>query len=173
MSDDQLSYKISLCQIPHARLRERCKKKKNMFHFSQATHPPCLNRFSFFSFLEVCLRAEGGTILEILLVTTYPGAWEENNNNMTIWQTNKQYRVSLKKGTFLIWFLFLFQKSDFTFSHVFWNQNFEPVSFSHSNNAHSEYELHQKRMHICVKLVGLGNNWNCLSLENRLQQCFL
>ena len=26
--------------------------------------------------LEVCIREEGGTMLEILLVTTYPGAWE-------------------------------------------------------------------------------------------------
>ena len=59
------------------------------------------------------------------------------------------YRVSLKKGTFLILFLFLFQKSDFTFSHVFWNQNFNPVSSSHSNNTHSESELPQKRMHTC------------------------
>ena len=63
------------------------------------------------------------------------------------------YRVSLKKGTFLILFLFLFQKLDFTFSHVFWNQNFEPVSSSHSNNIHSESELPQKCMHIC-KLQG-------------------
>ena len=37
------------------------------------------------------------------------------------------YRVSLKKGTFLIFVLFLFQKSYFTFSHVVWNQTFEPV----------------------------------------------
>ena len=45
------------------------------------------------------------------------------------------YRVSLKKGTFLVFAIFQFQRSDFTFSYVFWNQNFEPVSSSHSNNA--------------------------------------
>ena len=36
------------------------------------------------------------------------------------------YRVSLKKGNIAIFVLFWFEKSDFTFSHVFWNQNFRP-----------------------------------------------
>ena len=41
--------------------------------------------------------------------------------------------VSKKKV--LSWFFVFFQfwRSDFTFSHVFRNQNFEPVSSSHSN----------------------------------------
>ena len=53
----------------------------------------------------------------------------------------QKYRVSLKKGTLAILGLFLFQKSDLAFSHVFWNQNFEPISSSHSNYIHSEYEF--------------------------------
>ena len=36
-----------------------------------------------------------------------------------------------KKGTLVIFVLFLFQKSDFTSSHLIWNRNFEPVSSSH------------------------------------------
>ena len=51
------------------------------------------------------------------------------------------YRVSLKKGTFAIFVLFLFQKLDFAFSHMFWNHNFEPGSSSHSNYFHSESNL--------------------------------
>ena len=57
-----------------------------------------------------------------------------------------QYRVSVKKkGTFLVFVSFRFQRSDFTFSHVFRNHNFEPVSSSHSNDTHSESKLPQKR----------------------------
>ena len=55
-----------------------------------------------------------------------------------------KYRVSLKKGTFLVFALFQFQRSDFTFSYVFWNQNFEPVSSSHSNNALGALKKHKK-----------------------------
>ena len=52
-----------------------------------------------------------------------------------------------KKGTLDIFVLFRFWKSDFTFSHVFRNQNFEPVSSHHSNCIHSESKLPKKRMH--------------------------
>ena len=48
------------------------------------------------------------------------------------------YKVSLKKGTLVIFVSFLFHKSDFTFSHMFWNRNLEPVSSSHSRNIHRE-----------------------------------
>ena len=51
----------------------------------------------------------------------------------------KSYRVSLKKGTFFVFILFQFPRSDFTFSHVFQNHIFEPVSSSHSKNTLSEY----------------------------------
>ena len=99
-------------------------------------------------------------------------------------QTSSLYRVSLKKGTFLILFLFLFQKLDFTFSHVFWNQNFEPVSSSHSNNIHSESELPQKCMHICklqgwtkieifVKVVFFFKKTDCSNTSYKSQQMSL
>ena len=54
------------------------------------------------------------------------------------------YRVSLKKGNLSILVLFLFKKSDFTFSHVFRNQNFKVFSSSHSNYIHSESKLPKK-----------------------------
>ena len=57
------------------------------------------------------------------------------------------YRMSLKKGTFLISFLFLFQESDFTFSHAFWDQNFKPNSSSNSNNILSESDAAKASLH--------------------------
>ena len=63
------------------------------------------------------------------------------------------YRVSLKKGTLAIFILFLFLNSDFDFSHVFWNENFEPVSFSQSNHIHSESKLPQQRKNACADLI--------------------
>ena len=43
-----------------------------------------------------------------------------------------------KKCNVAICIIFLFWKSDFTFSHIFWSQNFKLVSFRHSSNAQSE-----------------------------------
>ena len=63
------------------------------------------------------------------------------------------YRVSLKKGNIAIFVLFLFQKLDFTFSHVFWNQNFEPISSSHSNYIHSESKLLKNAKNLCADQI--------------------
>ena len=49
------------------------------------------------------------------------------------------YRVSQKKCNIAIFSLNLFQRSDYTFSHVFRNQNFEPVRSKHFKHTHSEY----------------------------------
>ena len=57
----------------------------------------------------------------------------------------EKYRVTQKKCPLAFWSSNLFQKSDFTFLHVFWIQNFEPDSSSNSNNTHSESEVAQKR----------------------------
>ena len=54
-----------------------------------------------------------------------------------IWCNCNKQSVS-KKATLAIFVLFWFWKSDFTFSHVFRNQNFEPVSSSYSKSIHSE-----------------------------------
>ena len=51
----------------------------------------------------------------------------------------KAYRVHQKKCIIAICILLLFEKSDFTFSHVFQIQNSKPVSSGHSNNAHSKF----------------------------------
>ena len=48
------------------------------------------------------------------------------------------YRVTLKKGILVIFVSFLFEKLDFTFSHVIWNQNLEPDSSSQLEHVHSE-----------------------------------
>ena len=48
------------------------------------------------------------------------------------------YRVTKKKGIIRILSSNLFNKSDFTFPRVFWNHNFEPVSYSYLNFTHSE-----------------------------------
>ena len=63
--------------------------------------------------------------------------------------------MSLKKGNIAIFVLFLFQKLDFTFSHVFWNQNFEPISSSHSNYIHSESKLlkNAKKTHVRTRFL--------------------
>ena len=55
------------------------------------------------------------------------------------------YRVTQKKCNIRNPSSNLFQKSDFTFPHVLWNQNFEPVSSSHFNITHSELIVPQKR----------------------------
>ena len=49
------------------------------------------------------------------------------------------YRVPQKKCPIAIFSLNLFQRSDYTFSHVFRNQNFEPVPSKHFKHTHSEY----------------------------------
>ena len=49
------------------------------------------------------------------------------------------YRVSQKKCPIAIFSLNLFQRCDYTFSHVFRNQNFEPVPSKHFKHTHSEY----------------------------------
>ena len=43
--------------------------------------------------------------------------------------------------------------SDFAFSHVLWNQNFEVVSSSHSNHIHSESKLLWKRKNACADII--------------------
>ena len=53
---------------------------------------PLISDIAHLMFLEVCLREEGGTIFEILLVTTYPGAEEEKEQQTNI--TNKQTKIS-------------------------------------------------------------------------------
>ena len=63
---------------------------------------------------------------------------KEKENLLIANSISEFYRVSLKKGTLAVFALFLFQKSDFAFSHVLWNQNFEAVSSGHSNYIHSE-----------------------------------
>ena len=55
--------------------------------------------------------------------------------------TRDKYRVSLKKGTLVVFVLFLFLKMDFAFSHAIWNQNLEPISSSHLELAHSENQV--------------------------------
>ena len=54
-------------------------------------------------------------------------------------RTQKTYRVPQKKCPIAIFSLNLFQRSDCTFSHVFRNQNFEPVPTKHVKHTHSEY----------------------------------
>ena len=82
------------------------------------------------------------------------------------------YRVSLKKGTLVVLALFLFQKSDFTFSHVFWNQKFALFSSSHSNNTNLESKLPQNTRFydlwgwIIIEMICQ----NCLSQETRSPQ---
>ena len=49
------------------------------------------------------------------------------------------YRVSQKKCPIATCSLNLFQRSDYTFSHVLRNQNFEPVPSKHFKHTHSEY----------------------------------
>ena len=49
-----------------------------------------------------------------------------------------KYRVDQKKCPIAIFSLNLFQRSDLTFSHVFRNQNFEPVPSKHFKHTHSE-----------------------------------
>ena len=44
-----------------------------------------------------------------------------------------------KKCNIAIFSLNLFQRSDYTFSHVFRNQNFKPVPSKHFKHTHSEY----------------------------------
>ena len=44
-----------------------------------------------------------------------------------------------KKCPIAIFSLNLFQRCDYTFSHVFRNQNFEPISSKHIKHTHSEY----------------------------------
>ena len=51
----------------------------------------------------------------------------------------EKYRVPQKKCPIAIFSLNLFQRSDYTFSHVFRNQNFEPVPSKHFKHTHSEY----------------------------------
>ena len=58
-----------------------------------------------------------------------------HQSKMLTWQ----YRVSQKKWNIAIFRLNLFQRSDFAFSHVFRNQNFEPVPSKHFKHTHSEY----------------------------------
>ena len=52
-------------------------------------------------------------------------SWPKKEEDITL----NVYKVSLKKGKGICG-LFLFQMSDFAFSHMFWNQNFKPVSSS-------------------------------------------
>ena len=59
----------------------------------------------------------------------------------------KCYRVSLKKGTLVIFCLISVLEVRFTFSHVFQNQNFEPVSSSYSKSIHSETVLKTLKTH--------------------------
>ena len=49
------------------------------------------------------------------------------------------YRVPQKKCPIANFSLNLFQRSDYTFSHVLRNQNFEPVPSKHFKHTHSEY----------------------------------
>ena len=49
------------------------------------------------------------------------------------------YRVSQKKCNIAIFSLNLFQRSDYTFSHVLRNQNFEPVRSKPFKHTYSEY----------------------------------
>ena len=49
------------------------------------------------------------------------------------------YRVPQKKCPIAIFSLNLFPRSDFCLSHVFRNQNFEPVPSEHFKHTHSEY----------------------------------
>ena len=49
------------------------------------------------------------------------------------------YRVDQKKCPIASFSLNLFQRSDYTFSCVFRNQNFEPVPSKHFKHTHSKY----------------------------------
>ena len=46
-----------------------------------------------------------------------------------------------KKCPIAIFSLNLFQRPDYTFSHVFRNQNFKPVPSKHFKHTHSEYQV--------------------------------
>ena len=46
-----------------------------------------------------------------------------------------------KKCPIATFSLNLFQKSDYTFSHVFWNQNFEPIPSKHFKHTYSQYKV--------------------------------
>ena len=54
-------------------------------------------------------------------------------------QKNPNYRVSQKKCNIAIFSLNLFQRSDYTFSLVFRNQNLEPVRSKPLKHTYSEY----------------------------------
>ena len=68
-------------------------------------------------------------------------------SNLRLKLSNKNIGL---KGVCCIWYCFfdlstgcpqknLFQRSDYTFSHVFLNPNFEPVPSKHVKRIHSEY----------------------------------
>ena len=57
-----------------------------------------------------------------------------------LWRREEaRYRVPQKKCPIANFSLNLFQRSDYTFSHVLRNQNFEPVPSKHFKHTHSEY----------------------------------
>ena len=75
------------------------------------------------------------------------------------------YRVSLKKGNFSDFRLISVLEVGFYFSHVFRNQNFELVSYSHSNYIHSESKLPKKTQKHAAStwfLECFSNFWNAL-----------
>ena len=96
---------------------------------------------------------------------------------ISLWSLEK-YRVSQKKCPVAIFSLNLFQRCNFTFSHVFRNQNFEPISSGHLNDTYEEC-LKTQTMHSwvdllnCVHCPAWGNVHNfksmfCTQLQSKL-----
>ena len=74
--------------------------------------------------------------------------------------------MSVKKGTFLVFALFQFSRSDFTFSYVFQNQNFELIPSKHSDYIHPESKVPLKRKKMHAQTLFLSQ-----LLEVKLELC--
>ena len=80
-------------------------------------------------------------------VTDFVNHFMKRPSNESITQTTNfnhwpaKVHSDPKKETFRIFNLIQFWRLDFTFSHVFLNQNYEPDSSSHTHNTHLESKL--------------------------------
>ena len=84
--------------------------------------------------LEPCLTNKIPDAKFIKQVILVQNTIEQNN-------IHADYRVFQKKCPIAILSLNLFQRFDYTFSHVPPNQNFDPVPSKHFEYTHPEYKL--------------------------------
>ena len=78
---------------------------------------------------------------------------------------NRIYRVFQKKCNIAIFSLNLFQRSDYAFSQVFRNQNFEPIPSGHFEHTHSEYKMPWRSLDIIFSPTIFCETWTVSSLH--------